>query len=538
MTIVAIAHRLSTYVTLYSQPYTYMVLLFRWTHPSYFPTLHVLFHSIVDYDQIAVISDGCIAELGSHQALLESGGIYATLCKSQGITTETTFHQSGSHPTQGMKDSDDGPAAPIEAPDIEHGIVPLTTSITKEAAGMKEEIIKQQKQNQFAWKTRLWMLNKPEWGYILMGTVGSCIVGALQPCEGILTARIVQNFYTVDWYDLVEVNRDEIILFLLFGFASFVGNLFSGCGFSVSGYRLTRRMRCLAFESIIRRPMGWFDDPDHSVGNLTTSLERDAAEVSKVTGWALGYRIRVFSSLVTGISIALGFSWKMGLTAIACAPVILAAGLVQKLCGNSPETSTDGLSPETIFEQGLRGIDAVQTYNLQHAWSETYDESVAKRAQSNVKTGAVAGAVYGLSQFAIFGSFAIVFFVGTKLLVSKEINFIEFFTPVLSVIFGALGVAQVNADFNAQQEGLAAAGRTFEIIDEQLDEADPFRTDGSHPNSLNGSIHFKDITFYYPTRPSKPIYYPSGGNNGFSLSINAKESVAFVGKSGCGYVYS
>jgi ABC-type bacteriocin/lantibiotic exporter with double-glycine peptidase domain len=101
-------------------------------------------------------------------------------------------------------------------------------------------------------------------------------------------------------------------------------------------------------------------------------------------------------------------------------------------------------------------------------------------------------------------------------------------------MFGTLGIAQVNADFNATQDGLAAAQRILTVIDEPLDEMDPFGTDGIRPEALKGAVSYKSCTFAYPTRPDNPVYYPSDKSSGFSLSIEPKQSVAFVGKSGCG----
>ena len=289
------------------------------------------------------------------------------------------------------------------------------------------------------------------------------------------------------------------------------------------------------FEAMIRRNIGWFDYPEHSVGELTTRLEADAEEMAKITGWALGYKIRMFASLISGVVIALAFSWQVGLTAICCVPIIMASSFVQKCCMERQGVNQQqGLSPETIFENGLRGIDAVQSYGLQGVVGENYSAALVPQAKKHTKMGVTAGLVYGLSQFATFGSFAIIFFVGVELVVSGKCNFVEFFTPVLSIMFGALGIAQVNADFNAQQDGLAAAQRIFKIIDEPLDNTDPFSTQGVEPESLKGSFEFKNCTFAYPTRPHAPVYYSSEKNDGFSVAVKPKESIAFVGKSGSG----
>lgn len=101
-------------------------------------------------------------------------------------------------------------------------------------------------------------------------------------------------------------------------------------------------------------------------------------------------------------------------------------------------------------------------------------------------------------------------------------------------MFGALGMAQIQADYNAVQDGLVAAGRIFSLLDEPLDEDDPFGPDGEKPESIDGLIEFEAITFYYPTRMTHPVYYPHGVENGFNLSVPPKETVGFCGKSGCG----
>jgi len=482
--------------------------------------------TIVHCDQIAVISDGVIAELGNHKELFAVNGIYASLCESQGITADSTFDSTVVPETPTSKDSDvEMTLGGKEQPDIENGLVKVVK---------QEEVDEEDLEELLASPWRIFMMNKPEWGYLFIGILGAMVSGALAPIEAIFTAEIVDNFYTTDPDELIEKNKPLIFSFLILGAAALVGNLISGWGFSVSGYRLSARLRSLVFEAIVRRSIGWFDVPEHSVGELTSRLESDAEEVAKITGWSLGYRIRVFSSLIAGVAIALAFSWQIGLATICCVPIIMASSTVQKCCLKRSLQAQEGLSPESIFENGLRGIDAVQSYGLQNDVGEDYAQALLPQAKKHVKLGLTAGLAYGLSQFAMFGSFAVVFYVGVELLISGKVNFVEFFTPILSVMFGALGISQVNADFNAQQDGLAAAYRIFEIVDEPLDDLDPFSSGGVEPSDLNGAIEFKDCTFAYPTRPNNPIYYSSDEHTGFSINIKPKESVAFVGPSGSG----
>ena len=91
------------------------------------------------------------------------------------------------------------------------------------------------------------------------------------------------------------------------------------------------------------------------------------------------------------------------------------------------------------MEQGLRGIASVQAYGLESKVGADYEVSLEPESNGKVKQGMVAGAVFGFTQFSVFVSFALVFFVGSQLLVQVKIDFISFFTSVLAVMFGALG---------------------------------------------------------------------------------------------------
>ena len=52
--------------------------------------------------------------------------------------------------------------------------------------------------------------------------------------------------------------------------------------------------------------------------------------------------------------------------------------------------------------------------------------------------------------------------------------------------------------------------------------------EGERPESIEGHIQLKDITFAYPTRPELQIF------KGFTLDVPAGSTVALVGESGSG----
>lgn len=50
----------------------------------------------------------------------------------------------------------------------------------------------------------------------------------------------------------------------------------------IAGEKLTKRVRALMFETILRQEPGWFDREENSVGAVSTKLSSDAANIQGV----------------------------------------------------------------------------------------------------------------------------------------------------------------------------------------------------------------------------------------------------------------
>jgi len=491
--------------------------------------------TIIDSDAIAVIANGKIAELGNHETLLnKEDGIYRLLCESQGI-------KPGEHidPDDGGKDE----SGVIKEGDVEKGgftddqlaisTVGVEMGSTEGAKDESEELdedLVDLKPVEVASMSSIWKYVGWDGVYTMIGVIGSGIVGALSPCESILTAEIVTTFYVVDAEEMLTRNIRYISFFYIFAIASWVGNVMVGFGLSRSGSNLGARLRSTSFRSMLQRSMGWFDE--NTVGELTTILGADVESVEGLVGLPLGFRVRVLSSLITGVCVALAYSWQIGLVALACVPLIAVAGVLQACFTKKKGESESVLSPATILEQGLRGISSVQAYNLERKVGDDYDAALVPESMGKMREGLITGMVFGFSQMAVFVSFAIVFFVGSLLLVEGKILFVNFFTAVLAVMFGALGASQVSADFNSRQRGLIAAARVFATFDGPTDGSE--EEIGEESAAIKGEIKFSSVEFSYPTRPDFPIFCKSDTKDGVNFVIGEKKSIGLVGRSGSG----
>ena len=83
------------------------------------------------------------------------------------------------------------------------------------------------------------------------------------------------------------------------------------------------------------------------------------------------------------------------------------------------------------------------------------------------------------------------------------------------------GLAQINL-------GRSAAVDVFDTLSRKP-TIDPSSTKGRRiEEGLEGKITFKDLFFFYPNSPNRPIFYD------FNLTIEPGQSVALVGPSGSG----
>jgi ATP-binding cassette subfamily B (MDR/TAP) protein 1 len=61
-------------------------------------------------------------------------------------------------------------------------------------------------------------------------------------------------------------------------------NFFQISCFMISAERLTRRIRCLTFEALLKQEVGFFDDEKNGTGVLTSKLAVDASKIEGLTG--------------------------------------------------------------------------------------------------------------------------------------------------------------------------------------------------------------------------------------------------------------
>ncbi|KAG5193165.1 P-loop containing nucleoside triphosphate hydrolase protein [Tribonema minus] len=551
--------------------------------------------TIQSCDRIAVIAGKGVEEIGTHAELTARSGLYAKLCELQGgghssntLSTETSQQPPSAAAALMQAEYYPGSTAAVSAGGSSAAPSPANAAVMalRRQSSARESSISavmtlddvnggqggalgggkgggkgDKRVEPLAPLGRIWALQRQDVGWVLMGICGSILLGAKWPVQGVILAQLQSSFYLPTASQIQDKGYDWVLAFVGLAASTVVGHVIEALGFAVSGERLTRRMREMAFKAILRHDIGWFDNAEHAVGVLTTSLEADASAMARATGMDVGHKVQLLATIGLGVGIGLGASWQVGLVALLVLPMVgLVALLVLPMVGFAgvvrqaifiggngqrsagamftggygTEVGTDGVRAGTILGNALNAVSTVQAFNLQGQLSDRYNEAVEGSVKERRRGALANGVAFGYSQGVLLWAFALLFWFGSILVSNGTVTFLNFYMAMFAVVLGGMGIGHVEGDLGAQRAGRAAAARIFALVNDEL-KIDPLSDGGARPVvRAQGAIAYRNVHFTYPTRPEQAVYGGAGAPEGFSLDIGAGEMVALVGPSGSG----
>jgi len=101
--------------------------------------------------------------------------------------------------------------------------------------------------------------------------------------------------------------------------------------FGVAGESLTHKVRRLCFSAILRKDIGWFDETKHSTGMLTSRLASDATLIEGLVGTRLGTTVQNLVTIITGLTIAFIYDWRLTLVVLATSPLVAFANSMEMI---------------------------------------------------------------------------------------------------------------------------------------------------------------------------------------------------------------
>ncbi|XP_070326260.1 ATP-dependent translocase ABCB1 isoform X2 [Odocoileus virginianus] len=291
--------------------------------------------------------------------------------------------------------------------------------------------------------------------------------------------------------------------------------------------RQVHRIRKQFFHAIMRQEIGLFDM--HDVGELNTRLTDDVSNINEGIGDKIGMFFQAMSTFFTGFIVGFTEGWKLTLVILAISSVV---GLSAAICARILSSFTDKellayAKAGAVAEEVLAAIRTVIAFGGQKKELERYNKNLEEAKRIGIKKAITANISMGAAFLLIYASYALAFWYGTSLVLSREYSIGQVLTVFFSVLIGAFSIGQASPNIEAFANARGAAYEVFKIIDNKP-SIDSYSKTGHKPDNIKGNLEFRNVHFHYPSRSEVKIL------KGLNLKVESGQTVALVGNSGCG----
>jgi ABC-type multidrug transport system fused ATPase/permease subunit len=464
-------------------------------------------------DHIIVLQEGSVVEEGTHDELVsKDGGLYSGLVQASdleiGNTEETHTHLQ----EEDSKKQDFG----IHQESLQHKSLNIVLTKAKAKVSFRSVAYLLYEQQRFY----------PLYFLTLAGAVGA---GAAVPVQAWLFSHVITVFQEPEINKLVDNGSFWSLMLFILALCAALSYATIGYFSNTVSFRVSTAYRKSYFESVLTKPIYWFDEEGHSSGTLTGQLGSDPQQLQELLGVNIAFPLIAIFNLTGCTVISFIFGWKLSLVIFfASLPVILIAAFFR----TRYEMLFVAMNEKVFAESSKFAAEAITSFRtvtaltLEDAISKRYETLLNGHVHDAFIKARLTVLVFALSDSLEFCSMALGFWYGGQLLAHREYEPLQFFIIYAALIQGAQAAGQFLAVGPNFANATAAANRIIAY------------RQGSEPVSLKKSVNdnektygckleFRDVSFQYPTR-DVPVF------RNLSFTIEPGQYVAFVGPSGCG----
>ncbi|KAM9216801.1 ATP-binding cassette sub-family B member 5 [Dugong dugon] len=475
--------------------------------------------TIRNADLIVAIKDGKVMEKGTHAELIAKQGLYYSLAMSQDIKKADEQMESMTYSTEKNISS----VPPCSVNTIKSGLKSDFADKSEESIQNKEASVPEVS------LLKIMKLSKSEWPFVVLGTLASVLNGTVHPVFSIIFAKIITMFEKNDKTTLKHEAEIYSMIFVLLGAICFVGFFMQGLFYGRAGEILTMRLRHLAFKAMLYQDLAWFDDKENNTGALTTILAVDIAQIQGATGSRLGAIIQNATCMGLSVIVSFIYGWEMTLLILVIAPVLALTGIIETaaMTGFANRDKQELKHAGKIATEAVENIRTIVSLTREKAFEQMYDETLQTQHRNALKKAQIFGSCYAFSHAFVYFSYAAGFRLGAYLIQAGRMTPEGMFAIFTAVAYGALAIGETLVWTPQYSKAKSGAAHLFDLL-EKKPTIDSHSQNGKKPDTCEGNLEFREVSFFYPCRPDVLIL------QGLCLSIEKGKTVAFVGSSGCG----
>ncbi|KTD90301.1 lipid A export permease/ATP-binding protein MsbA [Pseudoalteromonas sp. CR1] len=312
-----------------------------------------------------------------------------------------------------------------------------------------------------------------------------------------------------------------VVIALVIGRGIF--NFMSSYCLSYVGSQVVRSLRQELFDHILHLPVSFHDK--NSTGDLISKITFDTEQVQQAITKALLIVVREGAFVIFLLALMFYTSWQLSLIFLVIIPLVaLIVAIVSKRFRHISKNIQSAMGQVTrSSEQMLSGHKVIHGFGGQEQEVSKFSKINNHNRQQRIKMDATKALSVSIIQILAASAMAVILWVVSMPSMIDTISsgdFVVLISSMMMLLRPLKQLANVNSDM---QRGISAAQSIFLILDENIEKD----TGTVLVKKAKGLIEVKNVTFKYPTK-DEPVL------NDLTLTIEAGQSIALVGRSGSG----
>jgi ATP-binding cassette subfamily B protein len=282
-------------------------------------------------------------------------------------------------------------------------------------------------------------------------------------------------------------------------------------------------LKNIVFEQYQRLTQRFFKQ--NNTGDLMNRISEDVGKVRMYVGPAIMYALNTGFTIILVISIMLSVSPK--LTLLTLAPLPLLAFLIYKVANlinvKSLAVQKQLSTLSTFSQESFSGMRVIKSYHKLNWFGNKFKEEALTYRAVNEELFRVNATFQPIMILMVGISTLLTIFVGGKLYFAGEItagNITEFIYYVNLLTWPIASIGWVTSL-------VQSAAASMERLNEFLGEEPDFKSGEYVPDSFQGNIEFRNVSFTYPNSGITAL-------QNVSFKLAAGESLGILGKTGAG----
>jgi len=367
---------------------------------------------------------------------------------------------------------------------------------------------------------RLLRYAKPYWRIFALAILGMIAGGLTEAGIPVLLKPLLDESFV---YKNAEAINTTIIFLVLLFIARGLANFTAQVAISWVGHKVIYDLRCAMFNQLLVTPATFYDQ--NSSGSLISKVTYNTSQVSAAITSVLIVLVKDSITVIALLAWMFYLDWQLSLIFLIVGPIIgfIVKAISKRLrqISRSLQSSMGDLT--ATLSETTTGAEVVKTFGGEDFerkrfqsvanWVRRYDMKVVTIIAANVPIVQLIGAI----------AFACIIYIVSIKAESDQMTvgtFVSFFGAMAMLFSPIKRLTKLNEQI---QRGLAAAETIFALIDEPSEP----NSGTQHLTKAKGKIQLKDIVFKYPNAEHNAL-------TKLNFTINAGETVAFVGSSGSG----